>query len=143
MPSLRAFLAKSSLRRDLTLIAVSVVVIAGLSVRQTYHEYRLSRHSQRTEANVVSRQGGHGWIEYEYTVDGHTYTGSTPATATGKGFDEVRIGDKLSVFFDPTDPGVSGTAETRDIPRDTIPWLAAILIIGSGLAFLRHALREE
>lgn len=76
---------------------------------------------------MISKSGGHGWIEYEYRVEGFVYTGRTPATATGKGFDEVMIGDKLRISFDRTDPGVSGTTETRDVVRDTAPFIVAVL----------------
>ena len=130
------------LRRDLLIVFGAVVVLCAIGARQAYDEYRLSRHSQSTEATVTSKRGGHGWIEYEYTVQGRAYTGTTPATATGKGFDEVVIGDKLRISFDPTDPKVSGTTETRSVVRETAPFIIAVLIIGSGLAYLRSALRE-
>jgi hypothetical protein len=84
MSSIISFRAKSSLRRDLLGVLLAVILFSFFGARQAYDEYRLSRHSQSTDATVTSKRGGHGWIEYEYAVQGRVYRGSTPATATGK-----------------------------------------------------------
>jgi hypothetical protein len=94
-----------------------------------YHEYLLTRQSQEIEATVVSKYSGHGWVEYQYVVNGHTYDGKTPATSTGRDFDDVSLGDKVIVHFDPTHPGVSGTAETHNAVTSTAPFLLAALVL--------------
>jgi len=124
---------------------VAIGCLAGglaiaLSARQVYHEYLLSRHAQETQATVISKNSGHGWIEYSYVVAGATYEGSTPAISTGKPFEKVSVGDKLAVQFDPTNPGVSGTPETREAIESTVPFMFFGFAVLSVIAFLQSRL---
>jgi hypothetical protein len=134
----KGFFSAASLRRDLLGVLVIAVVLGCIGGPQAYHEYLLSRHSQSTEATVVSKYSGHGWIEYQYAVGGHTYEGRTPADSTGRAFDQVKIGDNLVIRFDPTNPTVSGTPETRDAVVSTAPWLGAVVFGLGVVAYIRY-----
>ena len=123
-----AFMNRPPWQRDLFGVLVIVMLLGLIGGRQVRDEYLLSQHAQPTIATVVSKSSGHGWIEYEYVVDGVTYSGNTPADATGKPFDKVVVGDTLVVNFDPTHPAVSGTTETRGAVRSTVPFLAMVFV---------------
>ena|SRR6516225_5309938 len=127
-------------RRDLLTISVVAVLLIAVSAPQFYDEYSLSRHAQEIEATVVSKHSGHGWIEYSYVVQGRTYEGRTPSESAGKPFDKVSIGDKLTVRFDPTHPGVSGTPETRDVMESTSRFLLAGFAVFTSFMLLRGML---
>jgi hypothetical protein len=127
--------SKSSPRRDLLILLAGVVAVLLIGAPQVYHEYLLAQHSQEVVATVVSKNSGHGWVEYEYVVDGKAYGGSIPATSTGRGFDEVHVGDKVTVQFDPTNPAVSGTAETRSAISSTGPLALFAVVLLTVLAY--------
>jgi len=133
----------SPLRRDVIIVCIAAAAVVAFSARQVYHELLLSRHAQEIQATVVSKNLGHAWIEYSYVVAGRTYEGSTPSTSTGKTFDSVSIGDTLTVQFDPTNPGVSGTTETREAIGSTVPFLLAVLGTLAAVMFLRNVLRKR
>jgi len=111
---------------------------------QMLDEYYLSQNAQPTKAQVVSKTPGHGWIEYEYRIDGNRYKGQTSAATTGKSFEKIEVGDPLIVLFDPTHPSISGTTETRAALTSTAPFLAAITIIVGALflMYVRHRSRD-
>lgn len=129
--------SKRSLRRELLILLAGAVAVLLIVAPQVYHEYLLAQHSQEIVATVVSKDSGHGWVEYKYVVDGKVYEGSTPATSTGREFNEVHVGDKVSVQFDPTNPGVSGTAETRSAISSTGPLVLFAVVLLAILAY-RH-----
>jgi Protein of unknown function (DUF3592) len=133
----------SSLRRDLLILFIGAVVVLALGMRQIYAEYLLSRHSQPVEATVISKSSGHGWIEYSYVVAGHTYEGSTPAISVGRPFEKVSVGDRLTVRFDPTSPGVSGTPETQEAVTATLPFVLFGFAGLTAVVLLRNAFRKR
>jgi hypothetical protein len=131
-----------SLKRDILLAFATFLVLAGLGFHQVRDEYLLLKHSRKTVATVVSKYSGHGWIEFQYEVAGHIYQGKTPAVSLGKGFDQVAIGDRFVVRFDPTHPDVSGTAETKDAIISTIWFVFGIASVVTAIIFIRHLMRK-
>jgi hypothetical protein len=140
---MRLGIQMSPLRRELLVLAFVALSLLALAVRQFRAEYLLSNRAQPVEATVISKHSGHGWIEYSYVVAGHTYEGSTPATSTGRSFERVSVGDKLTVQFDPANPGVSGTPETREATTSTVPFFFFAIAMFTGIVFLRNALRKS
>lgn len=129
-------------RELLCAFAVAAAFMA-LSARQVRDEYLLDRHAQTTEAVVISKRSGHGWIEYRYTAAGHTHEGSAPALATGKPIDEVRVGDRFEIRFDPTHPDVSGTEQGRQALSSSAPMvLLALLVLFLGVV-IREVVRRR
>jgi Protein of unknown function (DUF3592) len=129
---------RSSWQKDVLVVAGIALSLVLVSARQIRDEYFLSARAQPTEATVISKTSGHGWIEYEYFFNGRRYEGRTPADATGRPFDKVGRGDKLVVNFDPLHPGVSGTAGTREALTSTAPFLVLLLIGASAVVFVRQ-----
>ena len=132
----------SPLRRELAVVFGVFAAMLALSARQIRSEVLLSRHAQETQATVVSKQS-HAWVGYTYIVAGITYEGSTPSTATGKSIDKVELGDKFTVKFDPSNPDVSGTTETREAIVSTVPFLVLVLVVAVGIVFVRNAVRQQ
>ena len=65
------------------------------------------RHSE-SEARISStRCFDHGRLLYEFSVDGKTFSGST--YGADRPCDHVRIGERLTVFYDPANPTVNTT----------------------------------
>ena len=131
----------SPFRRELLIVFGVLVVMLGLAARQFRTELLLSRHAQEVQATVVAKQS-HAWIGYAYQVNGTTYEGSTPASATGKAIDRVQLGDTFTVMFDPTNPGVSGTSETHEVVTSTIPFILFAFVVAVAIVFARDMMRR-
>ena len=133
----------SQLRRELLVVLLLAGALMAVCAPQVRKEYLLSRHSQPVEAIVVG-EGGHASVVYKYVIDGHTYEGSTPRPSSSGGCTDshrLSVGDTFQVNFDPTNPSVSGTPESREALMSTVPFVLLILAGGGLVVFLRDLAR--
>jgi len=80
------------------------------------------------EGQIVSSSGsmsdaGSEYSTYEYVVDGTTYTGSS-----NTGYD---VGQKITVYYDPTDPAVSADSKGSLELYGCIGFIFGLFAVGS------------
>jgi hypothetical protein len=131
--------AMSQFRRELFVVLGISAALFGLSARQIRNEFLLSRHAQGIQATIVSKQS-HAWVGYTYVVDGVTYAGNAPAPAP---INRIDLGERFSILFDPTNPNVSGNAETHEVVLSTVLFLALATIVAVCIVFVRNAVRRR
>lgn len=140
--TLKAFIRRPSWQKEVLGVMAWFLLIALLGWRQLRDEYLLSLNARTTIATVISKKSGHGYIEYEYLVDGKRYEGRTPYATTGKPFEQVEIGDKLDVLFSPTHPSASGTAESKEAVTSSMAFIVSVILVASFWVLARHRARQ-
>ena len=68
----------------------------------------LAKRGVETKGRVVGKEPeNHKFIRYSYEVNQQTYSGLGSAGRGNPTFEQLNIGDKVTVFYDPADPNES------------------------------------
>ena len=80
----------------------------------------------------------HDSYGYVFTVDNKSYTGSQSPKAN-----ELAIGKKITVYYDPQNPRKNALTDFRDLSADDLGPVPLLLLgIGAVALFIRHRRRK-
>jgi hypothetical protein len=68
------------------------------------HDRSLIRNYKTTTGTVSDKTLGHQYVGYTFTVGGEEFKGSTSSSYIAETYEEIQIGDVLTVYFDSTNP---------------------------------------
>ncbi len=118
-----------------------VLAVAACGVAVNFKPQMLCIAYKITKGAVSEKHpNDHLGISYTYEVDGHLYTGASYAGQLNRVFDEIRLGDLVTVFYDEHRPSNS-TVEVPSVllvQRIGTIIAACAILPALGLYFLRH-----
>src|ERR1700716_2301948 len=84
------------------LLAFSCGIFAAACVAfRVPNQYRMAKHPAKVDGRVTEQQPkNHMRVGYSFAVGNQSYTG---VGGVGDAFDTIRVGDKVSVKYDPLD----------------------------------------
>jgi hypothetical protein len=89
-----------------------VIGICGLLVN--FKPLMLGAHYKATKGTIVQKfPNNHLGIHFTYEADGRTYEGDGYAGQINRAFDEIQLGDTVTVFYDKQSPSSS----TLEVPN--------------------------
>lgn len=101
--------------------------------------YRMAHRPAFTDGWVNGKEPkNHHQVTYTFNVDGRSYDGSN---SFGDAFDQIKIGDKLRVTYDPEDPNVSMLLGNADEDVKVLSVLGGIFSLFGGFLFAVPLLR--
>lgn len=99
----------------LALSAISY--IAGSFIFDSSFMNRMVKEGKQTHGVVIGKDAeNHRTLQFVYDVDGVTYERSGFSGESNPDFDEIQIGDRVIVVFDPVDPD----SAILGLPEDTL-----------------------
>jgi hypothetical protein len=85
-----------------------VLAAVGALVLEVPNYYRLTVRGIAAEGSIIELQPeNHGSVLYEYQVDSRSFSGGGHAGDINTNFDELRIGQRVTVFYDAHNAAVS------------------------------------
>jgi uncharacterized protein DUF3592 len=90
------------------LIFASLFFIGSLFALDAVKYCKLTTQGVQTSGLVIAKEPeNHFFIRYSYTVNGQTFEGLGSAGRGNPKFEDIKTGDLLRVYYDPSDPGSS------------------------------------
>jgi hypothetical protein len=96
------------------LLFAALAVAIGLSLTDWLGYRQLSKGVETRGIVTAKEPNNHEIIRYSYTVGEQTYKGLGHGGDGNPSFDDLKIGDKVSVFYDPAKPEHSAMGFPQD-----------------------------
>lgn len=94
-------------------LTVMVFVVSNITFSASRYNDFIER-GVRVDAIVEKKEPlNHQNITYSYIVDGHQYTGIGPTDYGNPSFEDIKIGQKIFAYYDPTDPKKSVAGDPK------------------------------
>jgi hypothetical protein len=93
-----------------------VFAVLGLIVSNWQKWHTLAKYGVETKGNVVKKEpDNHRFIHYSYAVDQRTYSGLGSAGEGNPEFEQLKVGDSVTVVYNPDNPkeSILGNAESQ------------------------------
>jgi hypothetical protein len=101
-------------------LAVAIALVVG-SLNVPLYERLITKGVQTTATVVELTPKIHNTVRYEYQVGGNKFEGQRSPWRPNPPTDEIRVGDSLTIYYDPSNPSLSA-------PGDVGPMLTNELI---------------
>lgn len=96
----------------------------------------LAQRAIKTEGIVTAKEPyNHEIIRYSFKIGSQTYSGLGPAGGANAEFNELKVGDKIKVFYDSNNPDVSRPDSATDQSSSIIMVVLFAIIVGPIMGF--------
>ena len=116
----------------LYLTSICVFALLGATVLDWSKYQDLARHSVRTVGNVTAKEpDNHNFIRYSFSVDHNLFSGVGNAGGENPSFDDLKVGDPVTVYYDPNNPDNSFLGDPKRQAASATAGLIFITVFGS------------
>jgi ABC-type antimicrobial peptide transport system permease subunit len=124
-------------RNDIINIGVWVALLLGIGICGLLINFKpliLGTHYKVTNGTIVQKfPNNHLGIHFTYEVDGRTFEGDGYAGQINRAFDEIQLGDTVTVFYDKQSPSSSTLEVPNVLSVQRIGQIVAVALIFSVL----------
>ena len=123
-------------------LGILVIISSAIGSQRLIKFWRLAKYGIEGEAIVTKLSPEyHQNVCYEYRVNGMPYKGRALSKYPNPNFDQLLIGNKLIVFYNPNDPSLSSIGNPDALLKNELISISLAAILGASFTVIVIALK--